>query len=113
MYENFDHMRIKVVQTPTLFGPFNNVHEDSATYNRVLNEADIVCKKMADSSNIMWEYFESIGINPQDSFTDALDDKIFEYLLRIALKQYGEELIHVVFEDNGMCDLDEVTFFIK
>ena len=64
-------------------------------------------------ADLLWDYFEMIGINPQDSFTADLEDKILEYLLRMELRPYGIELMHFVSEENGMSDLDEVTFFIK
>lgn len=113
MYESFDHFKIKVVQTVSLLGPYTTISKDSATYSRILTESKTILEKMADGAEIIWNYYDAIGINPQDSFVDDLDDRIFEYLLRTALSPYGIEVFSVVIKENGMTDLDEVTFFIK
>ena len=113
MYESFDHFKIKVVQTVSLLGPFTTISKDSATYSRIMIESKKILEKMADSAEIIWNYYEAVGINPQDSFTDDLDNRVFRYLLRTALLPYRIELFHVVVEENGMLDLDEITFFIK
>lgn len=113
MYESFDHMRVEVVQITTIVGPYTKINEDSATYSRVLTEAKTILEKMRRGSDLLWDYFVTIEINPQDSFTADLEDKILEYLLRVALMPYKIELVAFVSKDNGMADLDEVTFFIK
>ena len=113
MYESFDHMRVKVVQITTIVGPYTKIDEDSATYSRVLTEAKAILEKLSRGSDKLWDYFEIIGINPQDSFTADLEDKILEYLLRVALIPYKIDFVAFVSKDNGMADLDEVTFFIK
>lgn len=113
MYESFDHFKIQVVQTVSLLGPFTTISKDSATYSRIMTESKTILEKMADGADIIWNYYEVIGINPQDSFTDDLEDRIFEYLLRTALLPYGIELLSVAVRENGMIDLDEITFFIK
>lgn len=113
MYESFDHFKIKVVQTPSILGPYNHIDKDSATYSRILAEATKIITKMSEGDDILWSYYETIGINPQDSFTDDLDNRIFEYLLRIALLPYKIDLISFVIKENGMADLDEIVFFIK
>lgn len=113
MYESFDHFKIKVVQTVSLLGSFTTISKDSATYSRIMTESKTILEKMADGADIIWNYYEVVGINPQDSFTDDLEDRIFEYLLRTALLPYGIELLSVAVRENGMIDLDEITFFIK
>lgn len=113
MYESFDHMKVKVIQITTIVGPYTKIDENSATYSRVLTEAKAILEKMRRGSDLIWDYFETIEINPQDSFIADLEDKILEYLLRIALRPYDIEFVAFVSKDNGMSDLDEVTFFIK
>lgn len=113
MYESFDHLRVKVISAPSVLGPFETISSESATYSRVLNEAIKIAHKLNDHDDLFSEYLERMGINPQSSFSSKFEDRIFEYLLRIELRPYGIELRGFVETENGMEDLDELTFFIK
>lgn len=113
MYESFDHLRVKVVSMPSVLGPYETVSSESATYSRILDEALKLAHKLNDNDDLLSDYLYRIGVNPQSSFYSRLEDRIFEYLLRIRLRPYGIELRGFVETENGMADLDELTFFIK
>ena len=114
MYDSFDHLRIEVVSIPNgILGPYNVVSPKSALYDRLVYEATELAKTLNENEDMLSDYLEKVGINYQCSFACKLEDRVFEYLLRIRLRPYEIDLRMFTVEENGMNDLDVLTFFIK